>query len=161
MPNLPSFFSSVVTYLNPPIGEHSIYDHVQTIRWYRFLKCIHIKMAWNPNWYDGNWYGKMYLNYHLQMKIAQQQFTMKECFFLHLGVTHREYLKTFTTLVNTSFHVRSVQFYRVKELTTAHSHFFACSFKAASCAKKRWTSTDFSFDSRVFISLYFWECLGK
>ena len=70
MPNLPSFFSSVVTYLNPPIGEHSIYDHVQTIRWYRFLKCIHIKMAWNPNWYDGNWYGKMYLNYHLLMKIA-------------------------------------------------------------------------------------------
>ena len=25
-------------------------------------------MAWNPNWYDGNWYGKMYLSYNLLMK---------------------------------------------------------------------------------------------
>ena len=47
----------------------------------------------------------------------------------------REYLETFTKLVNSFLHVHSLQSYRVMQLTTAHAHSFASSFNAASCAK--------------------------
>ena len=50
-------------------------------------------------------------------------------------VTHREYLDTFTKVVNNFLHVHSVQIHRNLELNTVHAHSIESQVNAASCAK--------------------------